>query len=163
MTKVFLSSVCFHLFPTDVAWDNIFFFCSCRVIALAYCFGKMVPVTAITDAIYLWFGAMENALLHASGLSQEDKIEERIIFALCHARLYLTESYDDWDDKSAASNIFDISCGGRVSVSSTSYLFFCLIFTSARFLPNNSLSSDGMVDWDNYSMLGIGGGDTNID
>ena len=24
MTKVFLSSVCFRLFPTDVAWDNIF-------------------------------------------------------------------------------------------------------------------------------------------
>ena len=25
MTKVFLSSVCFCLLPTDVAWDNILF------------------------------------------------------------------------------------------------------------------------------------------
>ena len=25
MTKVFLSSVCFRLLRTDVAWDNIFF------------------------------------------------------------------------------------------------------------------------------------------
>ena len=26
MTKVFVSSACFRLFPTDVAWDNIFSF-----------------------------------------------------------------------------------------------------------------------------------------
>ena len=51
MTKGFLSSVCFRLFPIDVACDN--FFLSCRVIALAYSFGKMVPVTAIMDAISL--------------------------------------------------------------------------------------------------------------
>ena len=51
MAKVFLSSVCFNLFPIDVACDNIFFFCLCRVITLAYSFGKMVPVTAIMDAI----------------------------------------------------------------------------------------------------------------
>ena len=76
MTKVFLSSVCFRLFPADVACDNIFFFCLCRVITLAYCFGKMVPVTAIMDAIYSQFIAMDNALLCASGLSPEDKIEE---------------------------------------------------------------------------------------
>ena len=50
-TKVYLSSVCFRLLPTDVAWDNMFFFCSCRVIALAYIFGKMAPVTAIMGAI----------------------------------------------------------------------------------------------------------------
>ena len=37
----------------DFAWDNIFFFCPCRVIALAYYFGKMAPVTAIIDAISL--------------------------------------------------------------------------------------------------------------
>ena len=48
-----LSSVCFRLFPTDVAWDNFFFFCLCHVIALAYCFGEMVPVTAIMDEISL--------------------------------------------------------------------------------------------------------------
>ena len=53
MKKVFLSSVCFRLLPTDVAWDNIFLFCSCLVIALAYPFGKMALVTAIIDAIYL--------------------------------------------------------------------------------------------------------------
>ena len=63
------------------------------------------------DAIYLWFITMDNALLHKSGLSPGDKIEERIPFYLCHSRLYLTESYDDWDEKSAAANTFDISCG----------------------------------------------------
>ena len=51
--KVILSSVCVCLLPTDVALDNMFFFCSRRVIALAYIFGKMAPVTAIMDAIYL--------------------------------------------------------------------------------------------------------------
>ena len=115
--KKILSSVCFCLFPIYVACENIVFFCSCRIITLAYCFGKMVPVTAIMDAVSLWFSAMENSLLHASGLSPEDKIEERIPFALCHARLYLTESYDYWDDKSAAANTFDISCGGKGSIS----------------------------------------------
>ena len=53
MTKVFLSSFCFSLLPTDVPWENIFFFCLCRVIALAYFLGKMAPVTAIMGAIYL--------------------------------------------------------------------------------------------------------------
>ena len=52
VTKVFLSSVCFLLFPTDVACDNIVFG-SCRVVTLAYRFGKMVPVTAIMDEISL--------------------------------------------------------------------------------------------------------------
>ena len=61
---------------------------------------------------------MDNALLCASGLSPKDKIEERIPFALCHAHLYLTVSYDDCDDKSAAENTFNISCGGEVSISS---------------------------------------------
>ena len=57
MTKKFPSSVCFCLFPIDVACDNTSFFCLCRVITLAYRFGKMVPVTAIMDAISLWFSA----------------------------------------------------------------------------------------------------------
>ena len=61
---------------------------------------------------------MENSLLCASGIYPEDKIEERIPFALCHVSLYLTVSYDDSDDKSVAANIFDISCGGGVSISS---------------------------------------------
>ena len=61
---------------------------------------------------------MENALLSASGLYPEDKIEERIAFALCHARLYLTGSYDDLDNNSAAANTFDISCGGGGYISS---------------------------------------------
>ena len=78
---------------------------------------------------------------------------------MCHARLYLFESDDEWDDKSAAENTLDISCGGggyisslssiTVSVLATSYLVCCWIFTVDRFLPNDPLSSDDMVDWDN--------------
>ena len=96
------------------------------------------------DTISLWFCAIDNALLCASGLSPEDKIEERIPFALCHARLYLTVSYDDWDEKSAAANTYDISCGGGVSISSlpditisvlaSSDVVGCWIFPSDRFL-----------------------------
>ena len=120
------------------------------------------------DAISLWFSTMENSLLCASGLYSEDKIEERIPFALCHARLYLTLLYDDWDDKSAAANTFDISCSGGVSISSlpfitvsvlaTSDVVGCWLFPSAQFLSNDPLSSDDMVHWENDSMLGIGGG-----
>ena len=173
MTKVFLSSVCFRLFPIDVACENIVFFCYCWVITLAYRFGKMMPVTTIMDEISLWFSAMDNALLCASGLSPEDKIEERIPFALCHARVYLTESYDYWDNKLAAANTFNISCGGGVYISSltainvsvlaTSYVFGCWLFPSTRFLSNDPLSSDDMVYWKNDPMLGIGGGETNVD
>ena len=47
------------------------------------------------DAISLLFSSMDNSLLRAAGHSPEDKIEERITFALCYARLYLTVSYDD--------------------------------------------------------------------
>ena len=49
-----------------------------------------------------------------------------------------------------------------VSVSDNSDVVGCWIFISARFLPNDLLSSDDMVDIDNDSMLGIGVGDTNI-
>ena len=111
-TKVFLSSVCFLLLPTDDAWDSIFFFCSCLVIPLAYYFRKMAPITAIMDAIYLWFSAMDNDLLHASVHSLSNKTEVRITFDLSHAHLYLSESDDEWDDKSSAANRIDISCGG---------------------------------------------------
>ena len=45
---------------------------------------------------------MCNALLHVSGHYPADKIEERITFALIHACLYLAESYDERDDKSAS-------------------------------------------------------------
>ena len=85
---------------------------------MAYRFGKMMPVTATMDAISLWWSEMENDLLHESGLHPEDKIEERIPFALCYACLYLTESYGDWDVKSDTANTLDISCGGRGSRSS---------------------------------------------
>ena len=61
---------------------------------------------------------MDNDLLHAYRLSPEDKIKERITFALCHARLYLTVSYDDSYNKSASVNTFDISYGGGGSRSS---------------------------------------------
>ena len=63
---------------------------------------------------------MDNALLHVSGHSSADKIEERITFALSHARLYLAESDDERDDNSAAANTFDISCVGGGSSSSLS-------------------------------------------
>ena len=62
---------------------------------------------------------MDNAILHASGHSQEEKIEERIIFALRHACLYLDESDDEHHDyKYAAANTLYISCGGGGSRSS---------------------------------------------
>ena len=108
-----LSSVCFCLLPTDVSWDSIFFFCSCRVIALAYFFGKLAPVIAIMDAISLLLSAMDNSLLHASVNYPVDKIEEQITFSLSHACLYLAESDDEWDDKSDSANTFNISCRGR--------------------------------------------------
>ena len=53
-------------------------------------------------SISLLFGAMDNALMHASGHSPKDKIEKRINFALSHARLYLDESDGERDDKSSA-------------------------------------------------------------
>ena len=101
-----------------------------------------------------------------------DKIKERIIFALSHTHLYLAESDDERDDKSAAANTFNISCGGggsssslsdiTVSVLDTSDGVSCWILTSDIFLPNDPLPSDNMVDWDNDSILGIEGGDINI-
>ena len=69
-------------------------------------------------AISLIFSTMDNALLHASGNSPEDKIEERITFALSHAHLYSAKSDDEQDYKYDAANIFDISCGGGGSRSS---------------------------------------------
>ena len=94
-------------------------------------------------------------------------------FTLRHARLYLAESYYEQDDKSAAANTFNLSYDGggysssfsdiNVSVLATSDVVFCWTFTSARFLPNDLLSSDDIVYWDNDSMLGIGRGDTNTD
>ena len=74
---------------------KFYFFFSCRVIALVYIFGKMAPVTAIMDAISLLFNAIDNALLHASGNSPVDKIEERITFDSIHERLYLAKSDDE--------------------------------------------------------------------
>ena len=107
-----------------------FFFCSCRVIALIYIFGKTAPVTAIMDAIYLSFSAMDNALLHAYGHYPEDKIEERINFALIHAHLYLAESDDEQDDKYAAASTFNIYCGGGGSRSSLSAITISVLDTS---------------------------------
>ena len=54
---------------------------------------------------------MDNSLLYASRNYPADKIEDRINFALSHARLYLAESDDDWYDKSVAVNTFYVSCG----------------------------------------------------
>ena len=72
------------------------------------------------DAIYSRFSATDNAQLYASGHSPADQIEEPFTFALSHARLYLAESDYERDDKSAAANIFGISCGGGGSSSSLS-------------------------------------------
>ena len=93
--------------------------------------------------------------------------------SLINARLYLSESDDEQDDKSVGASTLYISCcdGGYgsslsaivVSVSATSDIGRCWILTSDLFLTNNPPPSDDMVDWDNDSMLGIGGGDTNID
>ena len=106
--------------------------------------------------ISLWFGSIDNALLHVSGHSPEDKINKRITFALRHACLYLVESDDEQDNKSAATNTFYISCGGggskyslsaiTVSVSATSDVFHCWIFKSYLFLPNYPLPSYDMAD-----------------
>ena len=70
-------------------------FYSCQGIALAYCSGKMAPVTAIMDIISSLLSAMDITLLHASGISPKDKIEEQITFALSHSRSYLFESDDE--------------------------------------------------------------------
>ena len=101
------------------------------------------------------------------------KIEERVTFSLIHAHLYLAESDNERDDNSAAANTFDIYCGGgryrsslsaiTVSLLVTSGVVCCWIFMSAQFLPNDPLSIDDMMNWDNYTMLGIGGEDTNFD
>ena len=61
---------------------------------------------------------MDNAILHASGNSPADRIEERITFALSHACIYLFESDDERDDKPAAANTINISYGGGRSRSS---------------------------------------------
>ena len=73
---------------------------------------------------------MDNDLLHASGNYPEDKIEERIAFALSHARLYLSGSDDERDDKSAAANTLYISCGGGGSSSSLSAITVIVSATS---------------------------------
>ena len=88
------------------------FLCSCRVIALTCYFGKMAPVPAIMDAIYLLLSPMYNDLLRVSGHSPADKIEQQITFPLSYAHLYLFESDDERDNKSATANTFDISCSG---------------------------------------------------
>ena len=54
---------------------------------------------------------MDNSLLHASGHSPVDKIEDRITLDLIYACLYLSESDAEQDENSAAVNTFDISCG----------------------------------------------------
>ena len=167
------SVFCLFLFITDrcCMGQYLFLFMSGNCIGIF--FGKMAPFTAIMDAIHLWFSVIDKALLHASEHSLADKIEERITFDLSHARLYLAKSDDEWDDKSAAANTFNVSCGvggsspslsaTNIYLSATSDVVCCWIFMSDRFLPNYLLSSDDTVDWYNASMLGIGSVDTNID
>ena len=73
---------------------------------------------------------MDHYLLCASGHSPEYKIEYRITFALIHARLYLSESDDEQDDKSSAVNTFDISCGNEGSSPSLSAIAVYVLATS---------------------------------
>ena len=90
-----------------------------------------------------------------------------------HTSLYLAETDDEQDHKSAAGNTFNIPCGDggyspslsyiTLSLLATSYVVCYWIFTQSRVLPNDPLPNDDMVDWENYSMLGIEGVDTNID
>ena len=72
---------------------------------------------------------MDNHLLHASVHSPADKIEKRITFALKHARLYLAESDDEQDDKSAAEKNYISFCGGGYS-SSLSAINVSVLVTS---------------------------------
>ena len=73
---------------------------------------------------------MDNALLHFSGHSSANKIEDWITFTLIHARLYLDESDNEQDNKSAAANTFDISCGYGGSSSSISAIVVSVSYNS---------------------------------
>ena len=73
---------------------------------------------------------MDDSILRAFGRSLADKIEERITFSLSHARLYLDESDDERDDKSASANTFNIYCGDGGSISSLSAITVSLSSTS---------------------------------
>ena len=73
---------------------------------------------------------MNNDLLHASGYSPADKIEERITFDLIHARLYLAESDDEQDYNPATENTFNICCGDGGYISSLSAITFSVLDTS---------------------------------
>ena len=73
---------------------------------------------------------MDNDILHASVHSPEYKIEEHITFALSHARLYLDQSDDEQDDKSAAAKTFDISYGSGGSIYSLSPITVSVSATS---------------------------------
>ena len=85
--------------------------------------------------ISLLFNEMDNYLLHMSGHSPAFQIEDRINFALIHARLYSDESDDELDNKSAATNTLYRYCcdvGSRyslsaifISVSANSYVVCC--------------------------------------
>ena len=153
MTKDFL-----FLFITDSCCMGQYFF---LLFMSGNCIGKSFwkngACTAKLCEISSWFSLMDNALVHASGNFPADKIWERITFALSHACICLAESDDERDKKSAAANTFDIYYGNGVSSSSLSAITVsilatwdvvcCLIFTLYRFLPNDPLSSDDMVDW----------------
>ena len=73
---------------------------------------------------------MDNAVLNASGNPPADKTEERITFDLSHARLYLSESDDERDNKYSDANTFYISCGGGGYTSSLSAITVSVSVTS---------------------------------
>ena len=92
MKTVFLSSICFHLLLNNVTWDNIFLlFMSGNCIGMFFGGNGACHCHNGCNFFMIQCGRY-NSLLHASGHSQADKIEERNTFALRHARLYLAES-----------------------------------------------------------------------
>ena len=95
MTKTILSSVCFRLLTTDVAWDNIFFFCLCREITLAYLFCQDGTVHRHNGCNFFMIQCNGQFSTACVWTFPEDKIEEWVNFALSHSRLYLAGSNDE--------------------------------------------------------------------
>ena len=65
--------VYYQLMLHGTIFSLLFMFGNCVGILL------MAPVITILHSIYLWFNAIDNALLHSSGNPPAEKIEDRII------------------------------------------------------------------------------------
>ena len=67
--------------------------------------------------------------MHACENPPENKIEERTTFALSHARLYLSESYYERDNRSDSANTFYTYCGSGGFSSSLSAITVSVLAT----------------------------------